>query len=137
MKKTALTFVAVAFGTCVAFAQTTPQKEEQKDNTEQSLTIDKLSDKPEEAGRRQMKVEELPAAIQTSLKSDEFKNFKVLSITEVQPQADAEPAVIQYEVAMLENTSEAVDVPSLVVLFDEKGKMLARTQPADKKNEEK
>lgn len=137
MKKTALTFVAVAFGTCVAFAQTAPQTEDQKNtNTEQSVQTDKMSDKSEEADRRAMKVEELPAAVQTNLKGEEFKNFKILSVTEVKPKAGAEAAAVQYEIAMLENTAEVVDVPSLVVLFDEKGTLVARTQAADKKNEE-
>ena len=50
MKKTALTFVAVAFGMSVAFAQTTPQAEEKPTaNEEQSITVDRLSNKPAES----------------------------------------------------------------------------------------
>lgn len=132
MKKTVLTLVAVAFGMSVAFAQTSPQKEVEKDKAEQSLTLDKMSDKPQEVARRSMKVEELPAAIQTNLKSDEFKNYKILTVTELQSVADAQRPVVQYEIALLEPTAEIVDVPSLVVLFDERGKLLTRTEAAPK-----
>ncbi|WP_224999552.1 hypothetical protein [Cesiribacter sp. SM1] len=87
MKKTVLTFVAVAFGSCVAFAQTTPVEGDQTTNTEQteqSITVDKMSDSPAEAGRRAIKVEELPEAVQRSLKSGEFKEWKVVTVTELQ-----------------------------------------------------
>ncbi len=90
MKKTALTFVAVAFGTCVAFAQTTPPQEDQTTNTEQTtITTDKMSDAPadEMAGRRVLQVEELPEAVQRSLQSGDFKDWKVVSVTELQANA--------------------------------------------------
>lgn len=117
MKKIALTFVAVAFGSCIAFAQTNPETEETKTvNTEESLTIDRLSDKPEEAGRRMMNIEELPEAVQQALKDGEFKGWQVVSVTEVQAQDDKEnlsntevatetdapaTAAVQYEVALV------------------------------------
>ena len=138
MKKTALTFVAVAFGTCVAFAQTTPQTEEQKDKTEQTLTIDKMSNKPEEAGKRIIKVEELPAAVQANLKSGEFKDFKLTSVAEIQPEAEsAQPAAVKYEVTFLDNAPAAVADPKVIVLFDENGKVLSsRREAANNKQEE-
>ena len=135
MKKTFLTFVAVAFGMGVAFAQTTPQVEKQ-DAAKTELTIDRMSNKTEEASRRAMKVEELPTAVQTNLKGDEFKTFKVVSITEVKPQAGAQPAVVQYEIAFVDNAAPAATEPTLVVLFDEKGKVTSRqegTAEEDKK----
>jgi hypothetical protein len=123
MKKIILTFVAVAFGSCVAFAQTTPVEEDQTTNTEQSITVDKMSDTPAdaEAGRRIIKVEELPEAVQRSLKSGEFKAWKVVAVTELQStpgtqiqtdnmsnvegeassQPEAEQAAMLYEVELV------------------------------------
>ena len=113
MKKTFLTFVAVAFASCVAFAQTTPVQEDQQktNNTEETVTMDRMSDKPEEvmAGRRTIKVEELPAAVQSSLKEGEFKKWKVVSVSEVQDnkenmantQSGAQPAAPVYEVELV------------------------------------
>lgn len=125
MKKTLLTFVAVAFGSCVAFAQTTPVEGEQTDNTdtntEQSITIDRMSDSPEEAeaGRRVINIEELPESVQRSLKAGEFKDWQVVAVTELQAnahgqkenmanvqdettqQAGAENAVVMYEVELV------------------------------------
>lgn len=134
MKKTALTFVAVAFGTCVAFAQTTPQNEKQETKAAQTLTLDKMSDKPQ-ANRKSLKLEELPAAVQANLKADEFKNFKILTVTEVQGGDATKPEMVQYEIGMLESTAEVVDVPSLLVLFDDKGKLLASTKVPAQKND--
>lgn len=135
MKKTALTFVALAFGMGVAFAQTTPQTEDQPTvNTEESITTDKMSNNLEEAGRRAIQVEELPAAIQEALKSDDFKDFKVVAVAEVQAQADApEAAAKQYEVALAQN--EATE-PSVLVLFDEKGQVVSASEPSTEKIEE-
>lgn len=89
MKKTALTFVAMAFGTCVAFAQTNPTQEDQTTNTEQTITTDNMSDAPEDemAGRRVLQVEELPEAVRASLESSEFKDWEVVSVTELQANA--------------------------------------------------
>ena len=135
MKKTALTFVALAFGMGVAFAQTTPQTEDKPAvNTEESLTIDKMSNKVEEAARRAIKVEELPAAIQETLKSDDFKDFKVVAVAEVQAQAAApEAAAKQYEVALAQNDATEA---SIIVLFDEKGQVVSASEPATEKIEE-
>ena len=135
MKKTFLTFVAVAFGMGVTFAQTTPQVEE-KDEAKTELTIDKMSNKPEEAAPRAMKVEELPAAVQANLKGEEFKAFKVISITEVKPEAGAQPAVVQYEIAFVDKAAADATKPALVVLFDEKGKVTSRQDGAAKEDKE-
>lgn len=136
MKKTVLTFVAVAFGSCVAFAQTTPPTDEATTaDTEQTLVIDKMSNKPEEAGRRAIKVEELPEAVQLQLQGDEFKTFTIITVTEVQAAADAQPAAVQYEVALTESAAATTE-PSLVVLFDEKGQLLGHKEAASEKIEE-
>jgi hypothetical protein len=134
MKKTVLTFVAVAFGMSVAIAQTTPETDQQQ-NTEQSISVDKMSNTSEEAGRRTIKVEELPQAVQTNLKSDEFKDFTVVSVTEVQPEAGA-TAAVQYEVALAEGADAGVAAPSVLVLFDEKGKVVSQKDPSALKGEE-
>jgi hypothetical protein len=86
MKKLALTFVAVAFGSCVAFAQTNPTEEPQTDpQTEQGVTIDRMSDRPEAEedmlGRRIIQKEQLPAAILNKLNEDEFRDWKVAQVT--------------------------------------------------------
>ena len=132
MKKTFLTFVALAFGMGVAFAQTAPQTEEKPAvNTEESITTDKMSDKPAEAGLREMKVEELPAAVQASLKGDQFKDFKVIAVAEVQGQDAA--AGKFYQAALAQNDATE---PSLIVLFNEKGKAVAQKETAAPKQEE-
>lgn len=133
MKKTALTFVALAFGMGVAFAQTTPQTEDKPAvNTEESITTDKMSDKPAEAGLRAIEVEELPAAVQESLKSDEFKDYTVVAVAEVQGQEGAAAGKF-YQAALAQN--EATEA-SLIVLFDEKGKAVAQKETAAPKQEE-
>ncbi|EMR03519.1 hypothetical protein [Cesiribacter andamanensis] len=84
MKKTALTFVAVAFGTCVAFAQTTPVEEKKTTETQQGVTIDRMSNESEEdamMGRRVIQKEQLPAAILEKLEADEFEDWKIASVT--------------------------------------------------------
>ncbi|WP_224994270.1 hypothetical protein [Cesiribacter sp. SM1] len=134
MKKTFLTFVALAFGMGVTFAQTAPQTEETAAATEQSITVDKMSNKPEEAGRRTLKVEELPAAVQQNLKGDEFKALKIVSITEVQPQEGSQAAAVQYEVAFAGDA--AATEPTLVVFFDEKGNVASKNEAAATKQEE-
>lgn len=89
MKKTALTFVAVAFGTCVAFAQTNPTQDDKTINTEETITTDKMSDVAEDemAGRRVLQVEELPEAVQASLQNSDFKDWEIVSVTELQANA--------------------------------------------------
>ena len=130
MKKTFLTFVAIAFGMGVAFAQTTPQTEKEPAvNTEETITTDKMSDKPAEAGLREMKVEELPAAVQETLKGAEFNTYTVLAAAEVEGQEGKK----YYQAALAQN--EATE-PSLIVLFDEKGKAVAQKETAAPKQEE-
>lgn len=138
MKKTALTLVAMAFGSCVAFAQTEPQAEETlTTDTEQTLEVDKMSNTPDEAGRRAIKVEELPAAVQEQLQSEEFAALTVVTVTEVQPEAGAEDAAVQYEVALQDSAAEAAAEPSLVVTFDEEGQLVSREESAEVENEQK
>lgn len=135
MRKTALTLVAVAFGMGVAFAQTTPQTD-QDQNTEQSVTVDRMSDTPSEEGRSIL-VEELPAELQENLKGEAFKEYTVISVAEMQPQAGAAPtAAVQYQVALVEKTAADASQPTLLVLFDEQGQEVSRQNPADAKQEE-
>lgn len=136
MKKTALTLVALAFGSCVAFAQTTPQTEEpavNTENTEEPVATDKMSDTPAEVenGLRPMEVEELPAAVQESLKGEEFNTYTVVAVAEVVGQEGAKAKY--YQAALAQN--EATE-PSLIVLFDEKGKAVAQKETAPEKQEE-
>lgn len=184
MKKTALTFVAMAFGTCVAFAQTNPTQEDQTINTEETITTDQMSDAPEDemAGRRVLQVEELPEAVQASLQSSDFKDWEIVSVTEMQANAHgqttrenmanvegqenaatgAENAAVFYEVELVskdmqdeisdtqeqtedlqeevveegnagvvEETTVDVQVPGVVLRFDQSGQLISQTERAD------
>ena len=129
MKKTALTLVAMAFGTCVAFAQTAPEPQEKPAvNTEESVTVDKMSNTAVEAGRREVKIEELPANVQKTLKGEEFKTLTIVTIAEVQAQ-DAK----QYEVSL---ANDAASEASVIVLIDEKGKVVSKNDATTEKIEE-
>lgn len=166
MKKTVLTFAAIAFGMGVTFAQTTPvTKEGEKKSTpvttEQILIIDKVADQPAEevAGRRELKVDELPAAVQKALKDGEFKTWKVVTAAEL--QGNAQNPAVTYEVALisedmkdeikdsqesteelkeevLEEGAEAtekmveVKVPGVVLRYDQSGKLLSRVENTPK-----
>ncbi|AHM62270.1 hypothetical protein D770_20105 [Flammeovirgaceae bacterium 311] len=124
MKKTFLTFVAVAFGMGVAFAQTTPQTEDKPAvNTEEAVTTDKMSNTEAESGLRTIEVEDLPEAVQASLKGDEFKDFTVLAVAEVQSQEGAQSATKYYQAALAQGDATQ---PSLIVLFNEEGKAVAQ-----------
>lgn len=126
MKKTALTLVALAFGSCVAFAQTTPQTDEQPAvNTEESVTTDKMSNTEAVNGLRPMEVEELPEAVQESLKGEEWKDYKVLAVAEVVGQEGAASKFYQAALAQGEATE-----PSMIVLFNDKGKAVAQKETA-------
>ena len=132
MKKTALTFVAIAFGSCVAFAQTAPQTEDKPAvNTEETITTDKMSAKPEEAGLRTITIEELPASVQEALKGADFNTYKVLAVAEVQGQDAA--AGKFYQAALAQNDATEA---SLIVLFNEEGKAVGRKETAAPKQEE-
>lgn len=126
MKKTALTLVALAFGSCVAFAQTTPQTEDPAVDTQEtveSVETDKMSDRPAEAGLKTIAVEELPAAVQESLKGDEFKDLTVVAVAEVQQQDAAAGKFYQAALAPAEGQQ-----PSLIVLFNEQGEAVAQKE---------
>lgn len=135
MKKTLLTLVAMAFGSCVAYAQTTPQAEEPAVSTEQSIETDNMSNNSAEAGSLTLTVEELPEPIQEALKREEFTNYTVLTVKEIQPKADVQPAVVQYEVALQDNAAQATAEPSLVILFDDQGRMASRSDASSNKEE--
>ncbi|AHM60903.1 hypothetical protein D770_13245 [Flammeovirgaceae bacterium 311] len=134
MKKIALTLVAVAFGMGVTFAQTTPQTD-QDQSTEQSITVDRMSDTPSEEGRTIL-VEELPTEVQENLNGEAFKDYTVISVAELQPQAGAQTAAVQYQVALVEKAAADVSKPSLVVLFDEQGQEVSRQNPAEAQDEQ-
>ncbi|AHM62748.1 hypothetical protein D770_22505 [Flammeovirgaceae bacterium 311] len=119
----------------VTFAQTTPETDPQQ-NTEQSITVDPMSNRTEDAGRRSIQVEELPEAVQTNLQSDEFKNFSVVTVTEIQPVEGAAVTAVQYEVALAEGAAVATAEPTVIVLFDENGKVVSQGEPAEQKEEE-
>lgn len=132
MKKTALTLVAIAFGSCVAFAQTAPQTEDKPAvNTEESITTDKMSNESAEVGLRTITVEELPVAVQESLQGDEFKAMTVVAVAQVEGQEGATTTF--YQVGLAED--EAATEPSLIVLFNDKGKAVAQKEAAAPKEE--
>lgn len=127
MKKIALTLVALAFGSCVGFAQSAPQKD--TEDSFHTLTIDRMSNQiaeDDEDGRTQISIYELPETVQEQLKYSELAGHTIVSVTEVQPLAEGAP--MQYELVLLEETENTKAEPALVVLFDEFGELLSQKE---------
>lgn len=130
MKKSALTLVAFAFGIGVSFAQTAPQTEDKPAvNTEETVTTDNMSNTEAATSLKSIQIEELPAAVQETLKGDQFKDYQVVSVAEVQGQEDAAAGKF-YQAALAQNGATE---PSLIVLFDEKGKAIAQEEATTEK----
>lgn len=132
MKKFALTFVAVAFGSCVAFAQTTPQADiASTENTVHTLTIDKMSNTAEErvekADRRALSVYELPEMVLEQLKYSELSGHTVLSVMEVQPLS-GDDVSLQYELLLQDGSTQTTAEPRLLVRFDEYGELVSQKE---------
>jgi hypothetical protein len=124
MKKTALTLVALAFGMGVSFAQTNPQTEEPATETEQSVEKENLSnEQPAAPGLKTITIGELPLQVQDALNNEEFGEYTVVAVAEVPKQ---EGATTQYYQAAL--APEEGAKPTLIVLFNDKGKAVARKE---------
>ncbi|EMR01254.1 hypothetical protein [Cesiribacter andamanensis] len=149
MKKTVLTFAALAFGMGVAFAQTTPQQEQEPVSTEQTITYDRLSNTLEEAERRVIAVEDLPEAVQEQLVSGEFSNLTILAAAELQPVANTQSPTsgLLYEIAFTAQgdaaaaetaaaDAQATAQPGLLVYFDEEGKVVSRLHKTAEEDQE-
>lgn len=124
MKKTVLTLVALAFGMGVSFAQTNPQTEEPATETEQSVEKENMSnEQPAAPGLKTITLDQLPLEVQDALNSEEFAEFSVVAVAEVPKQ---EGSTMQYYQAAL--APEEGAKPSLIVLFNDKGKAVARKE---------
>ena len=132
MKKIALTFVALAFGSCVAFAQSTPQASvASTENTVHTLTLDKMSNRVEEraekADRRALSVYELPEMVLEQLKYSELAGHTVISVMEVQPLS-GDDVSLQYELLLQDGPTQTSAEPRLLVRFDEYGELVSRKE---------
>ena len=81
MKKVFLSITALTFGASVAFAQTNETEVQQDQNSD--LQIERLSDSPEEAGKKKIELGELPATVHEAFKASEYKDWEVQEIYEI------------------------------------------------------
>ncbi|AHM60282.1 hypothetical protein D770_10125 [Flammeovirgaceae bacterium 311] len=125
MRKLALTFVAIALGTCVGFAQTnSPQDLADTDNTVHTLTFDRMVDKLEDGERRTISVYALPETVMEQIKYSKLAAHTIVSITEVQSQSGDDG--LQYELVLQEG--DATAEPGLVVRYDQYGELLSEQE---------
>ena len=133
MKKIALTFVAIAFGTCVGFAQSTPQTDiNSTENTVHALVVDRMSNKSQTqaAERRAISEHDLPETVVEQLQYSELAGHIILSVTEVHPEfGNNEP--VEYELVLQDRpaqstTNISLTEPNLLVRFDEYGEKLSQ-----------
>ena len=133
MKKIALTFVAVAFGTCVSFAQSGPQTDiNSTENTVHAVVMDNMSNKPQAAERRAISEHDLPETVVEQLQYSELAGHIILSVTEVHPQfGNNEP--VEYELVLQDRPAQSTSnisltEPNLLVRFDEYGEKLSQEE---------
>lgn len=151
MKKIALTFVAVAFGSAVAFAQSTGQPAiETTENSVNTLTIDRMSNRleespvaeEEETGRRTISEFDLPELVVAQLKYSKFAGHNIMSVTEVQPRS-GDDNTPQYELILqddrLMQSTAKLSKPGLLIRLDQFGEIVYQKQvpaPATANKEE-
>lgn len=82
MKKIFLSITAFTFCATVSFAQT--ETGIQEDQQQEELQVERLSEKPEMAGKNKIEMSELPAGVQQSFQESEFKDWKVAEVYELQ-----------------------------------------------------
>ena len=85
MKKVFLSITALTFGASVAFAQTNETEVQQNQNSD--LQIERLSNSPEEAGKKKIELGELPSAVHEAFKESEFKDWEVQEVYELSAPA--------------------------------------------------
>ena len=105
MKKIFLTFAAFTFGASVAFAQT---EQEKPVEAQDELQVEKLSNSAAEEGKKEIDLNQLPAAVLEAFESSEFNDWEVAAVYEVEaanenmaatPQANTEAPV--YEISLI------------------------------------
>lgn len=133
MKKTFMTFLALGFACSVSFAQEATPAE----NTTQKPVEQKEVKAPQQDARKQVKMEELPAAVKQAFTNGEYKDMEVLAIY-IEPATEtAKAAVFEFElaksapeaaageeVADLEIERVSNRQPDVVLFIDENGKLL-------------
>lgn len=129
MKKIALTLIAVAFGSSIALAQSTPEQGLASiEKTPHTRTLVKMSDRVEEkAERRTISIYELPETVQDQLKHSALAGHTIVSMTEVQAPYDDE-APLQYELVLQEDAGQTLTEPGLVVRYDQYGELLSQQE---------
>lgn len=129
MKKIYITFLAIAFGTGVAFAQTTPQDDfAPADESVHELTFDRMSNRPDEEEEEELNtisIYELPESVLEQLKYSELGGHTIISIIEVHARS-ASDAPLQYELVLQERESADPAEPTLVVRYDQFGELLSQ-----------
>lgn len=125
MKKFALTFVALVFGSGLAFAQSTPENNTATtENTVHPLTLDKLSNQPaEEEDRRTISEWALPETVVEQIKYSELSGHTILRAMEVEVESEGNTS-IQYELLLQDNISQEGAEPVLLVRYDKWGERL-------------
>ena len=130
MKKTFMTFIAFGFACTVAFAQEAVPVE----NTTQKPVEQKEGKATQQDARKQVKMEELPAAVKQALNNGEYKDLEVLAVY-VKPAAEsARAAVFEFELAKTTPAAEegaGIEIekvsnrqPDVILHIDENGKLL-------------
>ncbi len=131
MKKLALIFIAVAFGSGVSFAQTTSKTSAKasEEKSVHSLTFDRMSNTVDEkeasVNRQALSIYELPDVVQEQLMYSELGGHTIVSITEIQPPF-GHKATLQYELVLKDSEANAKNEPNLIVRFDEYGELISQ-----------
>lgn len=139
MKKIGMTLVAVAFSCSFVFAQTgAPIQDKQNDISVQ-----------EQAKKREVKMKDLPLAVQETMKEDAYSQMEVLAVY-LKPSGKEEPAVFEFELAKTEGSTSSTGSPEagldgvelervsnrqpdIILLVDENGAVLKENEPLEEK----
>jgi hypothetical protein len=152
MKKTLMTFVAVGFSFTFAFAQTaTPAQNNKQDIQVQEQQTEVAVE--DQATKREVKMKDLPEAVQEAFKGGEYSQMEVLAIYLKPSSADEEPAVFEFDLVKGEEAAssagtpeeglDGVEVervserqPDIVLQIDENGEVVKEKNLDEAKEEE-
>jgi hypothetical protein len=110
MKKALMTFVAVGFSFTFAFAQnTTPVQNNNQDIQVQEQQAEVAGQ--DQATKREVKMKDLPVAVQEAFKGGEYSQMEVLAIYLKPSSADEEPAVFEFELVKAEEATSSAGTP--------------------------
>lgn len=150
MKKTVMTFVAVGFSFSMAFAQASaPVQNNQQDISAQEQQAEVAGQ--EQAKKQEVKMKDLPLAVQEAFTEGEYSQMEVLAIY-LKPSAKDEPAVFEFELAKAAEASSSAGTPEegldgvelervserqpdIVLLIDENGEVVKEEDMDEEKIE--